>query len=129
MSRESAMPENRKHPRVEEVAVITYEDISYGEELSDRLNEQPCWLRDVSEGGALLEVNNEVQAYTPILLHFNLECLDGDEAYLRVRGEVRWVTDTDGGPPYRVGVEFMEMDEDALETLRRFIAERSPTTG
>jgi len=119
------MNEQRRHPRVEQVAVVTYEDLSGGEEGSDRLNEMPCWLKDLSEGGALLQVESKLAPRTPLVLHFTLEDAGGGDTYLRVPGETRWLRAQDGGgPPFRVGVRFGDLSPEHRLVLREFLARK-----
>jgi hypothetical protein len=120
--------DHRKHPRVEEKAIITVEEVPIGEDFSDRLNELPCWLEDLSEYGARLRVPSRIAPYASVVVHLSLDGPEGGDVYLRAAGECRWVEGGENGAPFTIGVEFLELGDRDLETLRTILVRRAASS-
>jgi hypothetical protein len=78
-------------------------------------------------GGARLRLPSKIAPYTPLVLHLSLDGPKGDDVYLRVHGECRWVDGGENGSSCTVGVEFLSLDDEELALLRQIIARRIPT--
>ena len=110
------MDEKRKYPRFDQDAVILYEESGLGGSSDTALHEKPCWLRGVSEGGALLQTEHVIPVGSPLTLQIYLEDNGPQDACLRLQCIARWHKETEVGCPYHVGVEFMNIsDEDHIE--------------
>jgi len=125
------MNDKRRHPRFRDTVMITYESLA-GDGEADRgrgLNELPCWLKEMSEGGAMLQAPKPIASGTRLLLHVMLPTDDADEM-LEIRGEARWEKACAAKGPWYVGVQFDALPERQLAVLRRYIELRfsSPTS-
>ncbi len=121
------MHDQRKQPRVEENVTITFENATDAASVGRGLDEMPCLLTEISEGGARIRVHKALPVGTPLLLHVLLENEEDDEAeetYLRLHAETRWHPDADLEPPYEIGLEFDALDDETLAALREYIARK-----
>ncbi len=120
------MHDSRKHPRFEENVTITFEDATDIDNVGQGMDEVPCWLTDISEGGARIRVNRYIPAGTPLLLHLVLEHEDEeeDDCYLQLHAVTRWHESADSDPPFDIGLEFQELQEDDRAALADYIAKR-----
>jgi len=115
--------DKRRHPRFRDTVMITYEDVSDGHE-PETLHELPCWLTEISEGGAMLQSPKPIAAGTTLVLHVNLPATDLREAYLQIRGTARWDREIAEGGPWCVGVQFESLSDADLTALKRYVEER-----
>lgn len=105
------MQERRRYPRVESVNLVSVGKVQEGPLRVAR-------TRVLSEGGALLELAEPCSVHDLITLDLVLE---GD--LLQVQAEVRDVAVTDVGT-YKVGVRFVNLDEEAHQKLREHLDEK-----
>lgn len=103
--------ERRRHPRVESVNLVSVGKVQEGPMRVAR-------TLVLSEGGALLELAESCTVHTLITLDLALE----DDLF-QVQAEVRDVSATDRGT-YKVGVRFVNLDEDAHQKLREHLSEK-----
>ncbi|MCM8824137.1 MAG: PilZ domain-containing protein [Candidatus Omnitrophica bacterium] len=103
---------------VEYSLVSSMEIYSLGLELKHPLS--LALTRDISEGGALLIVDKRLEKDNLINMRIKLP----DSKAIRTRAKVLRVEETQAKGKYAVGVEFVKMDEDDKELLRRFIFNR-----
>ncbi len=118
------MRDKRRFRRFDETVVTTYEIPKLEDTRDLRLRERPCWLREISEGGALLETTRKIPVRSPIILHITVTTETGDDVYMSVRGETRWLRGVEKGNVYNVGVEFKIMSDADSELLRAYISKR-----
>lgn len=121
------MHENRKHPRFRDTVMITYETVSDGAE-PDILNELPCWLKELSEGGAMLQASKQLPIGARLLLHVMLPTQDSGDCYLKIHGEIRWENAVAEDGPWYFGVKFDALGEEDLGHLRQYIELRFSST-
>lgn len=127
------MHDQRKQPRVEENVTITFENATDSDAVGRGLDEMPCLLTEISEGGARIRVHKALPIGTPLLLHVLFDAEededdDAEETYLRLRAETRWNPATDLEPPYDIGLEFADLDDATLAALRDYIARKVTNT-
>ena len=115
--------DRRKHPRNPEKLVTTYEVPTLNDRRDLRLAERPCWLREVSEGGACIETEQEIGPRTAIILHITRTREGQEDRYLSLRGETRWMQPLRGGRPYRVGIEFKIVSTEDRAFLRDYVSQ------
>jgi hypothetical protein len=72
---------------------------------------------NISESGILLETHFPIESEYSIQLTISLE-----EDLLDIRGKVIHVRSIDG-VKYQVGIQFVELDPDAADVLKKFISE------
>ena len=119
--------ENRKEPRFEENVIISFENATDEETLGSGIDEMPCLLTELSEGGARVRVPQAFPIGTPLLLHLVLEDdenTDDEDIYLQIHAETRWSPDPSEEPPHEIGLSFAPMQTDDLELLREYIARK-----
>ncbi len=123
------MNDKRRHPRFRDTVMITYESIAGDEDRGEALSELPCWLKEMSEGGAMLQAPKPIARGSRLLLHVMLPTEKSDEM-IEIRGEVRWEKACAPEGPWYVGVQFDALPESHLSVLRRYIELRfsSPTS-
>ncbi len=117
------MEDKRRHPRHPETVVTTYEIPSF-EPNNLMFRERPCWLREVSEGGAMIETDRAIDPKTAIILTITLEGGDGADQNLMVRGETRWSRHTDDENVFHIGIEFSILSSDDRRFIRDYVATR-----
>ena len=115
------MQDKRRHPRHPETIVTTYETPDF-QPKDLQFKERPCWLREVSEGGAMIETDREVATKTAIILTITLEGGDGDDRHIMVRGETRWCRPTDDPHVFHVGVEFSILSQEHRDFIRDYVS-------
>lgn len=113
--------QRRRHPRFRDTVMITFETVPGEDSAGDMLNEIPCWLKELSEGGAMLQTPKEIAPSTPLLLHVNLPLDGGGEQYLEIRGEVRWQKEASKGGPWFIGVQFRRVSDADRAALKSYI--------
>lgn len=111
----------RRHPRFRDTVMITFETVPGEDSTGDMLNEVPCWLKELSEGGAMLQAPKEIAPGTPLILHVTLPVDGGGDQYLEIRGEVRWQKQASAGGPWFIGVQFRRVSDEDREALKRYI--------
>jgi len=116
--------DRRKHPRFVEELVTTYQTAAVGEDAELGFRERPCWLRDLSEGGALLLTERPLGDRTPILLQVAVPGDDGRDVPIEIRAETCWSSGVEGDALHRVGVRFTALATRAAAVLRRYLAKR-----
>lgn len=121
--RQQSHEDKRRHPRHSETVVTTYEIPSF-EPSSLTLSERPCWLREVSEGGAMIETDRTIDPKTAIILTITLEGGDGADQNLMIRGETRWCRPTGDERVFHVGIEFSILSMDDRRIIRDYVANR-----
>ena len=70
---------------------------------------------NISESGILLETHFPIELKHTIRLTISLE-----EDLLDIEGAPVHVRETDGGK-YQIGIQFVDLDDDAADTLKKFI--------
>ncbi len=115
--------QRRRHPRFRDTVMITYEDVSSGQDC-DVMNELPCWLKEISEGGAMLQSPKQIPSGTRLVLHVNLLTEDGREVYLKVDGQARWDKQASDGGPWYIGVQFEPLGDEETGLLKHYIETR-----
>jgi hypothetical protein len=118
------MREQRKQPRFEDDVVVTFENATDRESVGRGLDEMPCILTEISEGGARIRVTRRLPPGTPLLLHLVLESEEDDDVYLRLHAETRWSPAPDSDPPHHIGLEFSPLDEADRAALRLYIRKK-----
>lgn len=124
------MHDNRKEPRFEENVIISFENATDEETLGSGIDEMPCLLTELSEGGARVRVPRPFAVGTPLLLHLVLEHDEtedeeaADDVYLQIHAETRWAPDTSTEPPFEIGLSFAPMPDSDLDVLRDYIAQK-----
>ena len=102
----NAASERRKYPRIATEQLISFAPIEAGDRLAVSKN--------LSAGGICFEVVGcEIALGEVLRLTFNVQ----DETIVAV-GRVNWCTDIDAFTQ-EVGIEFIEIDPFALETIER----------
>lgn len=118
------MEDKRRHPRRDETIVTTYEIPDFGEKDGLLFKERPCWLRQISENGAMIETDRHIPVKTAILLNIMLAGGDGSDEHFTARGETRWFRDADGGKVHHIGIEFCILSDDDRHFIRDYVATR-----
>ena len=122
------MREQRRHPRFHENVVISFENATDRDAVGKGLDEMPCVLTELSEGGARIRTAKPVPVGTPLLLHLVLEG-EEEDVDLAFGATARWTSPPDIEPPHEIGLEFAELEEDDVEALRSYIAEKLAEVG
>src|SRR5262245_13636320 len=118
------MREKRKQPRFAENVVVSFENATDVEAVGRGIDEMPCVLTEISEGGGRIRVMVPMPSGTPLLLHLLLDLADEDEVYLRLHARTRWQPDRVAEPPYDIGLEFTDIPQEQLAVLRRYISQK-----
>lgn len=106
--------EKRRRPRYDSLNLLSYVCIdSEGKEWKQGMGR----TLNVNEGGAKLETHEPIETQYVVLLAIGI-----GEELVDIRGRVIYCNRGDSGW-FESGIEFLEMDEDSLEALRKFIRE------
>ena len=119
------MEDKRRHPRRDETIVTTYEIPDFEDRDGLRFKERPCWLRQISENGAMIETDRHIPIKTAILLNIAIGDGDrqGEDEHFTARGETRWFREMDGDV-HRIGIEFNILSESDRHFIRDYVASR-----
>ena len=104
--------EKRKHSRIDSLNLLNY---IYFDENQDETTQGMGRTLNISESGILLETHNRIDTQHILSLTIGFE-----EDVVDIKGKVIYSKKRAGGV-FESGIEFLDMDEAAQGTLRRYI--------
>jgi len=111
--------EHRKHLRVDAVHLLNYVCMDQGNAATQGMGR----TLNVSEAGILLETHAPLEDGATAVITLGIE-----DDLIQINGKVIYVKETAPGI-FTAGIEFFEIGEKALETLRFYIRVFSQTNG
>jgi len=105
--------EKRKHSRIDSLHLLNY---VYVDEEDDEAMQGMGRTLNVSESGILLETHNKIGVKSIVSLTIGFE-----EEVVEIKGRSVYAKENDKGM-FESGIEFFDVDENALKILRQYIA-------
>lgn len=108
------MNEKRKHSRVDSIYLLNY--VHLDETNNDSITQGMGRTINVSESGIMLETHVAFKENDTVDVVVGLK-----EDMVTIRGKVIFTRTTETGH-YQSGIQFVTIEKESLETLRRYIA-------
>ena len=114
----------RKEPRVKTRAQTVLVRLQYARDGLAEINRTvPCRMADLSVGGVRVSTDWHMPYEMPIKITIVFKT---PAAHFHHIGRVRWVKQSSVPDRFLTGIEFVERDQEALDSWRGFLVERYP---